>query len=82
MQSYHLPLTAIGSNPARDFEFIHVRKVSIQLMKQVVLLRCAFVSEIIHRGAPEVYLHQYSLKGLPPPVQLERCITVLVRHKT
>jgi hypothetical protein len=28
--------------------------------KSVVLLRCPFVPEIMHGGAPEVFLHQYS----------------------
>jgi hypothetical protein len=28
LNSNHLPLTAVGSNPDRDFEFFHVRKLS------------------------------------------------------
>jgi hypothetical protein len=28
LTSNHLPLTAVGSNPDRDFEFFHVRKLS------------------------------------------------------
>jgi hypothetical protein len=56
----HLPLTAVGSNPDRDFGFFHVRKLSGQLAYQtlVVLLRCPFVSEIMHGRAPEVFYHQ------------------------
>jgi hypothetical protein len=26
--AHHLPLTAVGSNPDRDFAFFHVRKLS------------------------------------------------------
>jgi hypothetical protein len=28
LTSNHLPLTAVGSNPDRDFEFLDVRKIS------------------------------------------------------
>jgi hypothetical protein len=48
LTSNHLPLTAVGLNPDRDFGFFHVRKLSsiiIQLAygMSVVLLRCQFV---------------------------------------
>jgi hypothetical protein len=52
LTSNNLPLTAVGSNPDRDFGFFHVRKLS------VVLLRCPFVPEIMHGMAHKVFLHQ------------------------
>jgi hypothetical protein len=54
LTSNHLPLTVVGLNPYRDFGFFHVRKLGTS----VVLLRCPFVPEIMHRRAPEVFLHQ------------------------
>jgi hypothetical protein len=56
LTSNHLPLTAVGSNPDRDSEFFHVKKLRIQLML-VVLLQCPLVPEIMHGGAHEVFLH-------------------------
>jgi hypothetical protein len=56
--SNHLPLTAVGSNPNREFGFFHVRKLSGSLGTLVVLLSCPFVPEIMHGRAPEVFLHQ------------------------
>jgi hypothetical protein len=58
LTSNHLPLTAVGSNPYRDFGFFHVRKLSKAYGTSVVLLRCPFVPEIMHGRAPEVFLHQ------------------------
>jgi hypothetical protein len=51
-----------GFKTKRDFGFFHVRKLRIQLAygTSVVLLRCPFVSEIMHGGASEVFLHQYT----------------------
>ena len=42
---YFLTLTDLGSNPARDFHFFHMKE-AIQLAygKSVVLFRCPFVS--------------------------------------
>jgi hypothetical protein len=49
----------VGSNPDRDFGFFHVKE-AIQLAygMSVVLLKCPFVPEIMHGGAPEIFLHQ------------------------
>jgi hypothetical protein len=44
-------LNAVGSKPDRDFGFFHVRKLAYGML--VVLLRCPFVSEIMHGRAPE-----------------------------
>jgi hypothetical protein len=54
LTSNHLPLTAVGSNPDRDFGFFHVQ---LAYRTSVVLLRFSFVPEIMYR-APEVFLHQ------------------------
>jgi hypothetical protein len=55
LASNHLPLTAVGSNPDRDFRFFHMRKdIQLAYGTSVVLLRCPFVPEIIHGRAPEV----------------------------
>jgi hypothetical protein len=47
--SDHLPLTAVGSNPDRDFGFFHDCEEAVQLAygTSVVLLRCLFLPEII-----------------------------------
>ena len=58
--SNHLPLTAVGSDPTRDFGFFLSYEEAIQLAygTSVVLLRCPFVTEVIDGGEPEVFLHQ------------------------
>jgi hypothetical protein len=62
LPSNHLPLTAVGSNPNRNFGFFHVRKLSSTFQLAygmfMVLLRYSFVPSIMHRRAPEVFLHQ------------------------
>ena len=54
----HLTLTAVGF----DFEGLWILSCeeAIQLanIMSVVLLRCPPVPEIMHEGAPEVFLHQ------------------------
>jgi hypothetical protein len=59
LTSNDLPLTAVGSNPDRDFGILSCEK-AIQLAygMSVVLLRRPFVPEIMHGWAPEVFLHQ------------------------
>jgi hypothetical protein len=59
LTSNHLPLTAVGSNPDMGLWILSCKE-AIQLAygTSVVLLRCPFVPEIIHRRAPEVFLHQ------------------------
>jgi hypothetical protein len=54
-----LSLTAVGSNPDRDFWILSCEE-AIQLAygTSVVLLGCTFVPEIMHRRAPEVFFHQ------------------------
>jgi hypothetical protein len=61
LTSNHLPLTAVGS--AGNFVNLSSDE-AIQLPHgtSVVLLRCLFVPKIMHGGAPEVFLHQYSWK--------------------
>jgi hypothetical protein len=44
-----LPLTAVGSNPARDILFFHVRK----LKTVVVPLQRLLVPKIMHEGASD-----------------------------
>jgi hypothetical protein len=54
-----LPLTALGSNPDRDFGFLQYEE-AIQLAygTLVVLFQCPFVPEIMHGRATEVFFHQ------------------------
>jgi hypothetical protein len=58
LNSNHLPLNALDSNPDMDFKFFHVRKPAYGT--SVVLLRCPFVPEIMHERAPEFFAHQLS----------------------
>jgi hypothetical protein len=51
-----------GLESRQGFGLFHVRKLPNRT--SVVLLRCPFVLEIIHRRAPEVFIHQYSLKDV------------------
>jgi hypothetical protein len=52
-------LTTVGSNPKRDFGFFYVWKLSSWLRERRWFLSGAlFVLEIMHRRAPEVFLHQ------------------------
>jgi hypothetical protein len=51
MTSIYLPLTVLGSNPIKDFEFFHVERMLM------VLLRCPYVPEKIYERAPDVFLH-------------------------
>jgi hypothetical protein len=50
LTSNHLPLTAVGSNPDRNFVFLDVRIQAIKLAygMSVVLLGCPFMPEIMH----------------------------------
>ena len=50
----HLPLTAVGSNPAMDFG----EAIQLAYGTLVVLLRCPLVPEIMQGGATEVFLHK------------------------
>jgi hypothetical protein len=52
-----LLLTAVGLNPNRDF-FICEEAIKLAYRTMVVLLRCPYMPEIMHRMAPEVFLHQ------------------------
>ena len=63
----HLPLTALGLNPARDFEFFYVKKLSSLLKEHRWFYSwCPLVPEIMN-------------VGLPPAVKLEsRHITLTV----
>ena len=54
----HLPLTAVGSNPDRDLILTCEEAIQLAYGTSVVLLSCPIVSEIMHRGAPEAFLHQ------------------------
>jgi hypothetical protein len=52
-----LPLTAVGSNPGRDFTLFYAGKLSrLAYRTLVVLLRCPFMPEKIHGKATEVFL--------------------------
>ena len=55
-----VPLTAVGSNPARDF-WIHSCEEAI-LLSLAVLLRSLLVPEIMHDEACEVFLHKRKLE--------------------
>jgi hypothetical protein len=57
LTSNHLLLTAMGSNPDRDFGLSYVRKLCEEAIgASVVLLRCPFVPEKMHGRTPEVFL--------------------------
>jgi hypothetical protein len=59
LTSNDLPLTAVGSNPDRDFGILSCEEdIQLAYGMSVVLLRCPFVPEIMHGWAPEVFLHQ------------------------
>jgi hypothetical protein len=49
---------AVGLNPDRDFGIFNVSTIQLANGTSVVLLRCPFVSEIMHGRAPEVFLHK------------------------
>jgi hypothetical protein len=55
-----LPLNTVGLSPA---SFICNKAIQKRAHRRlVVLLKYLFVPEIIHRGTPEVFLHQESGK--------------------
>ena len=54
MTSNHLPLTAVGLNPIKDFSYEEATQLAYRMSN--VLLRCPLMPKIIHRGAPEVFL--------------------------
>jgi hypothetical protein len=57
LTSNHLPLTAVGLNPDRDFWVLSCEEaIQLAYRKSMVLLRCLFVPEIVHRMAPQVFL--------------------------
>jgi hypothetical protein len=63
LTSSYFPLTAMGSNIDRDFDFFHVRKLSSQLTQR--------------GGSTQVPVRAWNNArrgtwGLPPPVKLER----------
>jgi hypothetical protein len=76
LTSNHLPLTAVGLNPYRDFGFFHVRKLPASLRNVSGSARvpiCAW-----NNAGKGTW-------GLPPPVKLERrdmTYTVLMWRKT
>jgi hypothetical protein len=55
LTSNHLLLTAVGLNPDRDFGFFHVRSYPASLQN---VGGSTQVPEIMHGGAPDVFLHQ------------------------
>jgi hypothetical protein len=50
----HLPLTAVDSNPDRDFQ----KAIQLAYETPVVLFRCPIVPQKMHGKAPEVCLYQ------------------------
>jgi hypothetical protein len=58
--SNHLPLTALGSNPEGTWILSCEEAIQLAYGTSVVLLQCPFVHEIMHGGAPEVFLHKLS----------------------
>jgi hypothetical protein len=60
LTSNYLPLTAVGSNLDRTWIFSCEEAIQLAYGTTVVLLRCPFVPEIMHGGAPEVFLRQFS----------------------
>ena len=57
--------SAVGSNPARDFGFIHVSKLSSQPTDVGGDTNVPLVSEILQEGAPEAFLHKWKLEKSP-----------------
>jgi hypothetical protein len=60
LTSNHLSLTAVGSNPYRDFGFFHMRNLSSFKLRESGGSTQVPVDlpEIMHGRAPEVFLHQ------------------------
>jgi hypothetical protein len=57
------PPAVVGRELCQTFGILSYEKaILLANRKFVVLLRCLLVSEMIHRGAPEVFLHLESWK--------------------
>ena len=74
-----LPLTAVRSNPDRDFEFTSCQEAfRLAYRTSVVLLRCPLVSEIKHGGIHGIFLHS-NATGTLTHINATGTLIVLVR---